>query len=257
MDDFYYDPNMFISKDYVRKQFSFGCINQDMLCSAAATTDFDLTGQIIWPASQVMAWFLISKGAEWISRARILEVGAGCGLVGFIAAHLGAQLVICSDGSHVVLDLLEQNKAAEWNSDLRSVEVESLTWGDQESIEKLVRKFAGRIPNVVLGADVFQTSFGSPRLLFQTVRAMFTEWRQQSEMACTSDSTDTDAVRWNFHFYTTFAIRKTTNEEEILECAEEEGFESNNIDFASFLPKGTAPGSFSMETIKLFRFTPR
>lgn len=253
----YYNPDIFISKDYVHRVFEFGPFKQDLLCSAAATTDFDLTGQIVWPASQVLTWFIISKGVEWIAKANVLEVGAGCGLVGFTAAHLGARKVICSDGSEVILDLLNKNRMAEWNTDLGTIQIESLRWGDLESVQSMLRKFAGQIPNVVLGADVFQSSFGSPCLLFQTVRRVHAEWERQMQLEGSCCPGGADGDKWSFHFYATFALRKTTNQELILECAEAEGFESDDIELMSFLPEGTAPASFSRETIKLFKFTPK
>ena len=46
-------------------------------------TDHDLTGQIVWPASLLLSWFIHSKiGRDSFENETVLELGAGCGLAG-------------------------------------------------------------------------------------------------------------------------------------------------------------------------------
>ena len=42
---------------------------QALLCSSAASTDFDLTGQIVWPIARLTAWYTCALGERELARA--------------------------------------------------------------------------------------------------------------------------------------------------------------------------------------------
>jgi len=46
---------------------------------AAFADDVDLTGCMLWPTSSVLAEWLIDQAAS-LSDARVIELGAGCGM---------------------------------------------------------------------------------------------------------------------------------------------------------------------------------
>lgn len=73
--------------------------------------------------------------------------------------------------------------------------VKKLEWGNIEEINSILKNNDGIIPDVILAADVFQSSFGSPALLFETVKYIFEKSNK------------------DFLFYACFALRKTTNED--------------------------------------------
>jgi len=56
-----------------------------------------VTGVRLWASGVVMCRELVDKHAALVQGADILEVGAGCGAVGFLAAHLGAKRVTFTD----------------------------------------------------------------------------------------------------------------------------------------------------------------
>ena len=66
------------------------------------------TGVALWLGAEVMGDFLL-KHAELVRDKDVLEVGAGIGLCGVLAHHLGAKEVILTDGDVHVLDNLEYN----------------------------------------------------------------------------------------------------------------------------------------------------
>lgn len=48
-------------------------------------TDHDLTGQIVWPAAKVLSWYIATNNDVFKNKV-VLELGAGTGLAGFVAA---------------------------------------------------------------------------------------------------------------------------------------------------------------------------
>ena len=64
-------------------------------------TDHDLTGQIVWPACVFLSWFVYTHQDLFRDRV-VLELGAGCGLGGFVSAHY-ARSAFITDGNEVRL----------------------------------------------------------------------------------------------------------------------------------------------------------
>jgi hypothetical protein len=163
--------SLFVDEDYVEESFEFGdCLSSSattILCSQAASTDYDLTGQVVWPVSVFLSWFIAMR-PELFRGQTVVELGAGCGLPGVLAARLGATTTVLTDGSSVVMRLLERQKeafdAASY-SGAGPIETLRLEWGTREGVEALQRKLnpAGEAtlelkqrvrPSVFIGADV-------------------------------------------------------------------------------------------------------
>jgi len=67
-------------------------------------------GSVVWDGSFVMSHFLQRRGcAVNVTNLRVLEVGAGTGLVSMTAMRLGAATVVATDGDDLVLSLLQEN----------------------------------------------------------------------------------------------------------------------------------------------------
>ena len=66
--------SLFVCEEYVEKYFSFWGVEQRLLCSNMSTTDHDLTGQIVWPASKSLSWFIAKNGNELFSGKNVIEV---------------------------------------------------------------------------------------------------------------------------------------------------------------------------------------
>jgi len=64
----------------------------------------------LWPAAEVLAAH-IAESQHLVTNQRVLELGAGCGLVGMTAAALGAAKVVLTDTAEVMYHL-ERNIAA-------------------------------------------------------------------------------------------------------------------------------------------------
>lgn len=141
-----FDPSLFISTDYKAINFNYKGFTQSLLSLNSSTTDFDLTGQIIWPAAEFLSQYIIDN-SELFKGKTVVELGSGAGLSGLIASQF-AQNTYLTDGNDVVMDLLERNRVF---CNRNNVLVRKLLWG-VENIKGLIKE----IPNidVVIGADV-------------------------------------------------------------------------------------------------------
>jgi len=96
-------------------------------------------GVMLWPSSIALAHELVAR-APSLAGLRILELGAGTGLPGIVAATLGAR-VVQTDRLDVALDLCRQN--AERNR--VAIEHRVADWTDWKEEERY---------DLILGADV-------------------------------------------------------------------------------------------------------
>lgn len=79
---------------------------------------------------------------------RVLELGAGTGVCSVVAAKLGAERCIATDGDAEVVELLARNAQA--NAEGERVTAHALFWGDAESTAELL----ARVPDAFSSADV-------------------------------------------------------------------------------------------------------
>lgn len=160
---------LFVQRDYKLHHFSFpdvaspGCaftVAVDLLESAA--TDYDLTGQVMWPGARGLGRY-VAEHPDVVAGRSVLELGAGVGLAGLCAARY-AQSVVLTDGVDEVVELLKRNIGS--NSSLvpaaaAAPEAVRVYWPDCSALS--LRRF-----DVVLGADVAYWS-SAIRPLFQAV----------------------------------------------------------------------------------------
>lgn len=95
-------------RSYTVTSFDIGGHIQKVKTLQAASTDYDLTGQVVWPASQVMAHYLRHVADELVRGCAAVELGAGSGLSGLYATHLAANVVL-TDGIDEPVELLQDN----------------------------------------------------------------------------------------------------------------------------------------------------
>jgi len=162
--------------------------------SSMAFEQGDFTGTVVWNAAPVLSDWLSKDGGAAVTGRRVVEIGAGTGLVGLTAAALGAKRVVLTDRrvpesavfvtvdgsmeqmpsghSTKILDLLQENinanRAALGAAD---VKVEELTWGEKQSVKR-IKKAHGPV-DIVVGADVFYTpDEGEARKLVRTIKRL-------------------------------------------------------------------------------------
>ena len=156
---------LFISEDYVEKDYVFNEYHQTLLCSQMSSTDHDLTGQIIWPAAEILCWYIYHHLIDFESKL-VIELGAGCGLAGFFVSQFCARTMI-TDGDDIVVRLLNRNNN-EINTNSKSIITSPLIWGYKSRIRDLFHTHSF-IPDVIIGADIILWP-DSVKPLVQTLR---------------------------------------------------------------------------------------
>ncbi|CAH9118194.1 unnamed protein product [Cuscuta europaea] len=110
-----------------------------------------VTGSVMWDSGVVLGKFIehaVESGEISLHGKKVVELGSGCGLVGCIAALLGAQVILTDLPDR--LRLLKKNVAANLYGDVKgSATVSELTWGDE--LEPVLHDPS---PDYVLGSDV-------------------------------------------------------------------------------------------------------
>ncbi|KAH0474529.1 MAG: uncharacterized protein KVP18_004451 [Porospora cf. gigantea A] len=107
-------------------------------CSRAASTDFDKTGLVVWPASERLARLLLEDYGHLLADKRVLELGCGAGLVALVASRF-ASSVMATDGDGQVVQMARGMPNKPPNLDFEVYE-----WGG----------FLGESFDVIVGADV-------------------------------------------------------------------------------------------------------
>ena len=72
------DESFFINDNYQLTTFTFWPHVLQLYCLQAASTDFDLTGQLVWPGAVLLDDYL-SKNAGILQGCSVIELGSGVG----------------------------------------------------------------------------------------------------------------------------------------------------------------------------------
>lgn len=206
----------------------------DILQSPAACTDFDLTGQIVWPVSVLLSHYLTSID---LRGKTVLELGAGgTALPSFTAAYQGASTVMATDGNEsAVLDLLRQNTAFHQQkidtTAACQLYCQPLLWGNQSQLLALLQPLKQKRVDVVVAADVVQWPAVLEPLL-HTVKYVL--WRKDISESMAPD-------REKPVFLLGIVQRAATTYNLFFQLADKMGFESRAIAPTDFLQNGIAP----------------
>lgn len=202
---------LFICEDYVEKSWTFGEYQQPLLCSNMCSTDHDLTGQIVWPASVLLSWFVYHRKDLFEGKC-ILELGAGCGLAGFFSSQFSDRSII-TDGNDIVMNLLLKNKA---HLNTSNTEVLKLMWGSKIEVNNLLTDH-GTI-DIIMGADVILWPNQVSALLF-TIRSLLLS---NSTAKC----------------FISYIVRAHSTTKLVFETARRFGLTIDQLDVDSFVPEG-------------------
>lgn len=140
--------------------------------SLRARPDYDVsTGLSVWAGAELLCRYLTARPAPTVLRGkRVLELGAGAGLCGLVAARvLGAASVLLTDGDAAVLANLRRNAAA--GGGAAAVACHQLIWGAARAAA--FARTHGR-QDVVLATDCAYVT-RSVRPLFATVAGVLAE----------------------------------------------------------------------------------
>ncbi|KAK9115477.1 hypothetical protein Sjap_014424 [Stephania japonica] len=141
------------------------CISQ----SPSSMSKPGVTGAVMWDSGVVLAKFLehaVESSTLVLHSKKVVELGSGCGLVGCVAALLGAQVVLTDMFDR--LKLLRKNVEANVadHGARGSATVHELVWG-----EDLDPDLTNPPPDYVLASDVIYSE-GAVKDLLATLRQL-------------------------------------------------------------------------------------
>jgi hypothetical protein len=157
---------------------------------------FVATGITLWPAAFALCEWLLEQYIHAARRpGRILELGAGCGLPGLLAAslHVCASLkaerdvstveVVLTDAVDSTLALLQENVAAMTQTSVANiVDVHKLLWG--EALPTAMEGYSHAF-DVVLGADLcYGSTHEDLHNLFKTINHTLSHEENAFFLAC-------------------------------------------------------------------------
>lgn len=167
------DASFFMNDDYQLTEFTFGSQNIQLFCLQSASTDFDLTGQLVWPGAMLLNDYL-SKHVEIFQGCTAIELGSGVGITGILCRRF-CNKVVLTDHNEEVLKIIKKN--IELHSCPENISptsnglvAEKLEWGNTDQIHEILQKHPGGF-DFVLGADICFQQSNIP-LLFDTVRQL-------------------------------------------------------------------------------------
>lgn len=127
----------------------FGDTSVSFKALQSGSTDFDLTGQIVWPASMLLSQYL-QRHSQDFKGLSVLEVGSGIGVSGImVAKYADTKRVVLSDYSQIVVDVLEDNVKMNFKEGERPI-CDILNWG--HGLDEFLNKFGAF--DCIIGADV-------------------------------------------------------------------------------------------------------
>ncbi|THU68564.1 hypothetical protein C4D60_Mb08t05220 [Musa balbisiana] len=99
--------SFFLNRDYELTTFTFGSHSLDLLCLRSASTDFDLTGQLVWPGAVLLNNYL-SENAGILKGCSVIELGSGVGVTGILCSRFCHEVVL-TDHNEEVLEARSKN----------------------------------------------------------------------------------------------------------------------------------------------------
>lgn len=162
-------PNAFVSQSSLHLNLDACGQSLSILQSPSSLAAPGVTGAVMWDSGMVLAKFLehaVDSGLLCLHDKKVAELGSGCGLVGCIAALLGARVILTDLPDR--LRLLKKNVETNFQHDnvRGSAIVKELIWGDD-----LMPEFVDPLPDYVLGSDVIYSE-GAVADLLDTLREL-------------------------------------------------------------------------------------
>ncbi|KAK9999359.1 hypothetical protein SO802_018962 [Lithocarpus litseifolius] len=95
------DESFFINDNYQLTTFTFGSQVIQLFCLHSASTDFDLTGQLVWPGAMLLNDYL-SKNDEMLQGCSAIELGSGVGITGILCSRFCRDFVLTDHNDEVL-----------------------------------------------------------------------------------------------------------------------------------------------------------
>ncbi|GLJ48381.1 hypothetical protein SUGI_1021380 [Cryptomeria japonica] len=95
------DEAFFVNQSYETRTFAYGSHVLRLLCLESASTDYDLTGQLVWPGAELLNYHL-AQNSDFLTGCSVIELGSGVGVTGLLCSKFCRQVVM-TDHNDIVL----------------------------------------------------------------------------------------------------------------------------------------------------------
>lgn len=165
------DESFFVDTEYQLQSIQFqDDINIPYYSLYNVTTAYDLTGQILWPATHILQQYLQSESNHIISQHtnNVIELGAGIGIISILIHQLYHNItkIITTDHNLHVLQLINRN--IELNQCSNIVQSYELEWGNLVQIDYMLNTLLLNGDTILVGSDLCY-SVSAVALLIQTI----------------------------------------------------------------------------------------
>ncbi|KAJ6905434.1 hypothetical protein NC652_023245 [Populus alba x Populus x berolinensis] len=177
------DESFFINDNYRLTTFTFGSQVIELLCLHSASTDFDLTGQLVWPGALLLNDYL-AKNAEMLQGCSIIELGSGVGVTGILCSRFCPQLLLTDHNDEILKKNIELCASSENPNCCAELAAEKLEWGNSDHIDQILQRYS-RGFDLILGADIyilvafllsFSRKIAIKKLVCSTVHDLKKDW---------------------------------------------------------------------------------
>lgn len=150
--------SLFLNADYTLSTFNISSQSFSLYSLVSTMTDYDLTGQVVWPSALLLSEYLI-ENSELLKEKKVIELGSGAGLSGYVASFFSKE-VLLTDGNDIVVSLLEKNIDF-WGK--QNIFCRKLAWGTsptQDLLEEVKIRHKNEQNeekegfNLIIGADI-------------------------------------------------------------------------------------------------------
>ncbi|EFO27205.2 membrane protein, variant [Loa loa] len=163
------DKTAHVDRVYFDEYFSKYIIVQENRYQLSQGT----TGLSCWQASCDLANYLLKHGRDYISGRNILELGAGCGLLGIALAASGfTKSITLSDGCVDVLNVIRDNIWSNFSENCDIFNVIFLEW-ETVNVENIPV-----VPDVIFAADVVYDTL-TIKPLVRTIRKLLVAFTKE------------------------------------------------------------------------------
>lgn len=170
-EEVYFGESFFVNDSYEMRTFTYGSHVLRLQCLQSASTDYDLTGQLVWPGAELLNHH-ISQCSDFLTGCSIIELGSGVGVTGLLCSRFCRQLVL-TDHNEIVLKVLKQNIDLQLSSGISTcaeITSEKLEWGNHDQLSEILKHFPEGF-DLIIGADICFQQCSIP-LLFETVEQL-------------------------------------------------------------------------------------
>ncbi|WVZ66860.1 hypothetical protein U9M48_016023 [Paspalum notatum var. saurae] len=129
------DRSFFIDRSYEMTTFTYGSHELRLLCLRAASTDFDLTGQLVWPGAVLMNNYL-SQHPEIVKGCSVIELGSGIGITGILCSRFCKEVVLTDHNDEIIKKNIELQSCSENTHAVLTAK--KLEWGDSDHISSII-----------------------------------------------------------------------------------------------------------------------